>query len=461
MCLAQANPVVAKATAPTLAEIEQFQRDVVIPFLGQSKLPSKMQSERWMGLRRGGLTFADLSNEDAAELIQLVGPSAFKVVRFSHDLLARLRDAQAKGLPIISSGGSCLLTAADKNHWKNSPLTNEELRRSIGALPNLMQIFDASLPLTCANQYVNIIEDSLFVELAQECSTPRLSESELAELLRHEGQQHSAQFAKLNGLFNCTAEVRSAHFADLPVKQHSDLFWQRPEVFAFLRHHRIMPFAGNLNAQFQVLFSFTGVWAEMLRTLGFIAQDSCYLVVEPFHHFTEAAEKDERCEKFSDRWHTYAAFDELMTAHVYGQPGVNLGVQGAIAFLPILAPKGQLGHTNLQLHECCSALNLNAYLSSRAEVLQATKIPSPDECLLFVDGLNYLYHQENCRAALTTLMQQTLQMREEAGKASHKERKEKLKALRSDPQNLALARAAYETLLAELTKLCQTFFSAT
>lgn len=443
-----------------LTAVQEFKNKVLDPFLtlSQSRLHAKMQAEHWMGLERGGYTFDDLRPEEAEELIQLIGPGAFKVVRFSHDLLQRLRDAKKTSTPIITSGGSCLLTAADKNSWKTAPLSPEDLRRNVNALPNMMQIFDASLPLACADQYVNIIEDSLFVELAQECSNPKLTNDELAQLLRNEGQRHSAHFAKLNALFGTTAPINATHFADLPVKEYSDRFWQTNEVFSFLRRHKIMPFGGNLNAHFQVLFSFSGAWANMLRELGRIPQNSCYLVVEPFHHFTEASEKDERCEKYSERWHAYAAFDELMTSHCYGQPGVNQGVQGAIAFLPILSSMGQLGHTNLKLEECCSALSFDEYLKQRAEVLTSTKVPNPAECLLFVDGVNYLYHKAECRAALSFLMQQTVAMRNEANTASKNDRKDRLKALRANPQNLKAAHDRYQFLFKELEDLCYQFF---
>ena len=444
-----------------LKAVSEFKTEVLDPFLtlSQSKLPSKLESKRWMGLENGGITFADLPPDEAEELIQLIGPGAFKVVRFSSDLLQRLRDAKGKGQPIITSGGSCLLTAADKNQWKNQPLDPDDLRLSISALPNLMQIFDASLPVLCADEYVNIIEDSLFVELAQECSNPKLTSDELAQLLRNEGTRHSAHFARLNQLFKAKGRVTATHFADLPVKEHSDRFWQMTEVFSFLRRHDIRPHGGNLNAQFQVLFSFTGYWAKMLRELGRIPQDSCYLIVEPFHHFTEAGEKDERCVKYSERWHTYSAFDEIMTSHCYGQVGLNQDVQGAIAFLPVLAPKGQLGHNNLQLKDCCSALNLDEFLRQRAEVLTATKVPSPPDCLLFVDGLNYLTHKENSREALRFLTQQTVTMRAEAHTASDKERKEKLKAARTDKVNLFAAHDCYQLLYKELEDLCYEFFS--
>ena len=417
-----------------------------------------MQAERWMGLERGGYTFDDLRSEEAEELIQLIGPGAFKVVRFSRDLLQRLRDAKKMGTPIISSGGSCLLTAADKNSWKAKPLSPAGLQLVLSALPNMMQIFDASLPLVCADQYVNIIEDSLFVELAQECSNPKLTSDELAQLLRSEGTRHSEHFAKLTALFGISTPVKATHFDDLPVKEYSDRFWQTNEVFGFLRRHKIMPFGGDLNAQFQVLFSFSGAWANMLRELGRIPQNSCYLVVEPFHHYTEASEKDERCEKYSERWHAYAAFDELMTSHCYGQPGVNQGVQGAIAFLPILSPMGQLGHTNLKLEECCSELNFDEYLSQRAEALTSTKVPNPSECLLFVDGVNYLYHKAECRAALSFIMQQTVAMRNEANTASKNDRKDRLKALRANPQNLKAAHDCYQVLFTELENLCYHLF---
>ncbi|KKR08143.1 MAG: hypothetical protein UT32_C0003G0019 [Parcubacteria group bacterium GW2011_GWC2_39_14] len=445
---------------PMLTAVREFKNEVLDPFmaLSQSRLPNKLESKRWMGLEGAGYTFEDLPPEEAEELIQLIGPGAFKVVRFSRDLLQRLRAAKKAGTPIITSGGSCLLTAADKNAWKNSPLSPDDLRRNINALPNMMQIFDASLPVLCADEYVNIIEDSLFVELAQECSNPKLTNDELAQLLRNEGTRHSAHFTKLTALFGATAPVNATHFADLPVKEYSDRFWQTNEVFEFLRRHRIMPFGGNLNAQFQVLFSFSGAWANMLRELGRIPQNSCYLVVEPFHHFTEASEKDERCEMYSERWHAYAAFDELMTSHIYGQPGVNQGVQGAIAFLPVLSPMAQLGHTNMKLEDCCSLLNFDEYLSQRAEALTSTKVPNPPECLLFVDGVNYLYHKAECRAALSFIMQQTVAMRAEANTASKNDRKDRLKALRTNPQNLKATHACYQVLFTELENLCYYLF---
>lgn len=446
------------ATTTSLQEVLLFQEEVISPFLENSRLPNKFEVRNWMGLQNGGLTFKDLPPQEAEQLIHLLGPSAFKVLRFSPDLLTRLIQAQQTGQPIITSGGSCLLTSADKGNWKSKPIPAKVLRQQILDLPHLMQIFDASLPILCADQHVNIIEDSLFVELGHECSVPALDQAELSQLFYGEGQRHSAHFQKLLQQFGSNAQVLPTNFSDLPVAERSEQFWQSAQVLNLIRRHSRVFFNPETAGQRQVMFSFTGAWADLLREVGHIPSESCYLVVEPFHHFTEAAERDQHVKAFSDRWQIYAGFDELMTAQPYGQPGLNAGIQGAVAFLPVLTPKGMLGHTNFKLEDCCSHENAQRFLEQRKSVLAATKIPSPEDNSLFTDGINYLFHLPDCREALRWLMQQTLTLRNETNRLDKRQRKELLKAFRSNPELLSAALERYALLYRELEKLVYSFF---
>lgn len=449
----------AAPTTVTLEEVLRFQTEVIFPYLEVGRLQNKLAVSSWMGLEDGGLTFDQLPKDQAQELIDLIGPSAFKVVRFSKSLLEKLQAAKKAGRPIITSGGSCLLTSADKSNWKNSPLTKEGLQSQIKNLPNLMQIFDASLPIHCADNYVNIIEDSLFTEIGHECSTPALNLDELAQLFHDEGHRHSDYSQELIWLFGSEANVLPTYFAGLPVAETSQAFWQKPEVVDEMRRSLAPTFNPEFAGQLQVMFSFTGDWADMLRQAEHIPEDCCYVVVEPFHHFTEAAERDQHTKIYSDRWKIYAGYDRLMTQHPYGKAGVNSGVQGAIAFLPALAIKGMLGHTNLRLEDCCSKEQVQLYLEQRREGLTLTKVPSPHDNTLFTDALNFLFHVPECRESLRFLMNQTLGFREEAEHLKmKKERKAFLKEKKTNRQALHSATQHYALLYGELEKLVHSFF---
>jgi len=457
------NPKLAPQTSAinvTLEEVLTFQKEVITPYLEVSRLPSKLEISSWMGLENEGLTLADMPTDQAQDLIDLIGPSAFKVVRFSKSLLKKLQAAKKAGRPIITSGGSCLLTSADKGNWKANPLSDNELQAQIKNLPNLMQIFDASLPIHCADDYVNIIEDSLFVELGHECSTPALSLGELKELFKNEGQRHSDYFQELLWLFGTETNVLPTYFAKLPVAKASQSFWESRAVFYEMRSASTSIFDPDFAGQLQVMFSFTGGWANMLRQVGHIPEDSCYLIVEPFHHFTEAADRDQHTKLRSKRWRLYEGFDNLMTRHPYGEDGLNSGVQGAIAFLPVLAIKGLLGHTNLQLEDCCSKEQSQLYLEQRQAELNLTKIPSPHDSVLFTESLNFLFHISSCRASLQFLMNQTLGFRKEAKHLKNKkERKAFLKEKKTNRANLRTATEHYALLYDELDKLVHSFFS--
>jgi hypothetical protein len=446
-------------TNVTLEEVLSFQREVINPYLEVSRLPIKLAISNWMGLENGGLTLADMPADQAQNLIDLIGPSAFKVVRFSRNLLATLQAAKEAGRPIITSGGSCLLTSADKGNWKANPLADNELQAQIKNLPNLMQIFDASLPIHCADDYVNIIEDSLFVELGHECSTPALGLDELKELFKNEGQRHSEYFQELLWLFGTETNVLPTFFGKLPIAKASQSFWESDEVFNKMRNASLPLFDPAFAGQLQVMFSFTGGWADMLREVGHIPEDSCYLIVEPFHHFTEAADRDQHTKLRSKRWKLYEGFDNLMTRHPYGKDGPNSGVQGAVAFLPALAIKGMLGHTNLQLADCCSKEQAQLYLEQRQAELSFSRIPSPHDNVLFTESLNFLFHVPSCRASLRLLMNQTLGFRKEAEHLKNKkERKAFIKEKKIDRANLRTATEHYTLLYDELSKLVHSFF---
>ena len=94
----------------TLASVLRFQNELLLPTLDQ-KYRALLDLPEWMGLNGRGSRFQDMTTSDAKEFIDWIGPAAYKVVRFSPDILITVRSAA----PIVISGGSCLITKADKN----------------------------------------------------------------------------------------------------------------------------------------------------------------------------------------------------------------------------------------------------------------------------------------------------------------------------------------------------------
>ncbi|MFA4845489.1 MAG: hypothetical protein WC654_02940 [Patescibacteria group bacterium] len=71
-------------------DIIRFQQELLIPTLGENPRQLLDQSS-WMGFKGSGASWSDLSDEDAHELALWLGPSAYKVVRFSPDILSSLQ----------------------------------------------------------------------------------------------------------------------------------------------------------------------------------------------------------------------------------------------------------------------------------------------------------------------------------------------------------------------------------
>jgi hypothetical protein len=196
-------------------------------------------------------------------------------------------------------------------------------------------------------------------------------------------------FATWARMHEAMAPVQPCFFSCFPVVEETEAFLRNP-FFG-----RQMPMGIS---RAQVEFSFTGVWADMLRRHRATPQDCLYLVVEPFHHFTETM--NVKIGTFgspvSRLLHGVKRFHET---YGYGE-GLNKGIAGAIAFIPYVQCDGRLGYSTTISDATCHQDNVLTFLESRKRILSCSRIPSLSSDELFADGLNCLYLFPECRRAL-------------------------------------------------------------
>lgn len=353
------------------AEIIRFQQELLLPTLGPGT-HKLLGQKSWMGFKGAGISWEDLCAEDAKEFAQWLGPSAFKVVRFSPDIMEIIR----RDRPKVVSGGSCMVTTADNKQLRARKMRIEDL---IPRLPNLPQLVDPMLPIRGADLHLDILEDTLFAQGRVHLMGP----------LQAEGCRHTTMFSTWARLHGAAAPVEPCFFSRLPMERATTDFFNG----TFFRGQ--VP-EGISRAQ--VAFSLTGSWADMLRQQRAIPEDSDYLVVEPFHHFTETMKVTTGMPGSPVhemlRW-TQRYFE----AYAYGE-GLNSGAAGGIAFMPYVQADGRLGWETTATNQTCHQNNTADFLASRRRILEAARIPALSSDELFADGLNCLYLFEDCREAL-------------------------------------------------------------
>jgi len=443
----------------SLAEVLGFQAKVIDPLLANSKIASLLKQDQWMGCNGSGDNWTSLPKAEAETLVQLLGVGAFKIVRFTPQLLAVLQKALADGRPIVSAGGSCLVTAADNSQWRKAKVPFTNLTTNIETLPNLMQVTDASIPITVANQYLNIIEDSLFAQFGSVYADVNGQENILLAAFQAEGLRHSKYFDKWQKMLGSLTIFTPTNFSSLPIKEHSDNFWMQQAAWQALRQTGLRAQEAKEMTRAQVMFSFTGLWAQMLRETGLIPTDSCYLTVEPFHHFTETHNVSSMGAIDTLLFKLNRAFDLLMRANPYGH-GINSGIQGGIAFLPTLSADGCLGHCTLTTEQLPTRFNYQSEIARRKQLLEIDKVPCLTDNELFFDGLNYLYHIPECRQALIILSELWYSILEDGKKIKDKdEAKNKRKLLRGDAKNVQTVKEQHSIILDHFKQLLINLFS--
>ncbi|MBI4437770.1 hypothetical protein HY631_02360 [Candidatus Uhrbacteria bacterium] len=351
-------------------DIIRFQEELLIPTLGETPRLLLFQPS-WMGFKGPGASWADLSDEDADALAAWMGPSAYKAVRFSPDIVSTIR----RGRPTVVAGGSCLITSADNRRLKG----DGAIEALIPRLPSLPQVVDPLMPILGASLHLNLLEDTLFAE----------NREHLMGALQAEGCRHTTAFSTFARLHGAHAPVEPCFFSRLPVTHATREFYERP----FFRN-QVRPDLSRA----QVAFSFTGPWADMLRQTRAIPEACDYLVVEPFHHFIETMRVQTGLP--GSPVHRMLTWTQrFFEAYAYGE-GENAGVAGGIAFLPYVEPDGRLGWDSTASEGTCHQGNALDFLAARRARLEVERIPALSSDALFADGLNCLYHVPACREAL-------------------------------------------------------------
>ncbi|MBU4453073.1 hypothetical protein KKH24_02345 [Patescibacteria group bacterium] len=354
----------------TAQSVIRFQDELLIPTL-IPRYAELLDLEQWMGFMGHGISWKDLTEQEADELYQWMGPSAFKAIRFSADIISIIRSSK----PIVVAGGSCLITTAD---GKYTGQKEDEISKLIKSLPNLTQITDPMLPIAGADMHLDILEDSLFADHREH----------LLSAFQEQGQRHLHMFSRFADQHGVHGEIKPCYFSALPMQKKAD------EFFNGLKSFRRAPLGFTRS---QVIWSFTGSWADTLREHGIIPRESEYLVVEPYHHFTEAMYPLN--DSGSNISILLMMFKEYLLKNGYGKND-NSGVAGGIAFFPYVQADGRLGFANTTSSQTCCTGKREEFLASRLKTMDITRVPALVSDDLYADGLNCLYMFPECREAL-------------------------------------------------------------
>ena len=443
----------------TVQEVLDFQNTVILPLLAESKVKNFLEQELLMGCAGPGLSFKDLPEEEAQELINMLCVGSFKILRFTPTLLAELKKTKQQKQPMVISGGSCLISSADNSAWRKNLISLEELRHRLEKLPTMMQITDASLPLIGADIFINIVEDSLFAEYGGVYCGLNDETKILIPDFKSEGQRHSHLFKSWQKTFGSEAVIKEALFSNLPITESSSSFWENLEKEGILACTGMTAKKINTLSRSLVMFSYTGAWVLMLKKVGLIPTESVYFVVEPIHHFAETHSQDTGAIG-SELAVLNQTFDLFFRNNPYGQNGShNSQVAGGIAFLPTITGEGRIAHGDWTLDNLPHAKNWQEEIKKYEAELQADKIPSLADDQIFVAGLNWLYQYPECRKALKNLSELWYGILAESHQCpDKKEAKNRRKLLCQDPELLKQNRAARKVLLDHLNLLFSQLF---
>ncbi len=352
-------------------EILRFQREILIPALNPP-VREALKLPEWAGFGGRGIGWEDLQQDEAQRLARWMGPSAFKVIRFSPNIIAIIDDKTTK----VVAGGSCLITTADN---KEANKDGRDISCLIDSLPNLPQLLDPMLPMQGAALHLNILEDSLFAQ----------HRKHLMGAFMAEGCRHTTMFSTFARLQGAHAPVEPCFFSRLKIAEATEAFFAQPF------------FQGRVPSglsRAQVVFSFTGPWANLLKKESVIPYDAQYLAVEPFHHFTEIMMR----QSGSVDSPSSVLMDEtkrFFRSFPYGQDE-NEGIAGGIAFIPSMESDGRLSFAHTPTSTTCHQHNVTEFLERRKLTLSVTKIPALSSDALYADGLNALYAFAPCRNTL-------------------------------------------------------------
>jgi hypothetical protein len=414
------------------SDILRFQEELLIPAL-QDTPRNLLRAPEWMGFGGPGIGWADLSDEEARILAACLGPSAFKAIRFSPDIVRTVTNGRRK----VVAGGSCLITSADHRRVVKESLPLGDL---IVNLPNLPQLVDPLLAIKGAHMHLNILEDTLFAE----------GRPEIMGALQAQGCRHTTMLHSWTRWHGAQGTVEPCFFSRFPsLVEEVNRFMTR----SFFRGQ----VAGGLSRS-QVVYSFTGAWADLLRDQRAIAPESDYLVVEPYHHFTETMHVQTGVP--GSPVHTMLCeMKRYFQAFPYGH-GENAGVAGGIAFIPYMEPDGRLGFSATTSSATCHQGNVREFLNARELRLSCERIPTLSSDFLFADGVNCLYLFEACRAALYEIRQIWTHIEQATQHISDKqERRIAREAMRTSTDIKRLWLPPHEVLYTHLEMLLMSVFS--
>lgn len=367
----------------------------------------------WGGFGGNGSRFSEFSPAEQDTIIEAMGPSVLKAMRFTSIIPDLLDQARTGEIDLITIGGSCLVTSADNKARKKGKIDINA--GFLTDLPNLMQVIDSTLPIRAATATGNIVEDTIFhTRLEGWSGDITLS------LVQAVGQRATNALMLYGRLHGAYPLVFSVPFSEVSADGRANELVDSPEFQSCLAQaltqypygvsQESAPDAFKTMGKTVFLSSYSGPWAEDVRALamkkGIVTGNKPIAVVsvEPYQHYLEIAGYDIPSQVGSIPHLLETAFGLYYRDYPFGQHGPNEPMDGAIGFLPWLT-YGNIGHGSEETAVLPSLGNQGVPWIERARsVLTKDNDPnqpfvSLDQDVLLHAAVNWLYYDpEACRA---------------------------------------------------------------
>lgn len=404
-----------KQEAPiTGADVVGFQGHAIGLFGGSKEAKELVDTSLvWGGFGGNGSRFDEFSELEQKKIIDAMGPSVLKAMRFTSNMPDLFDQARAGEIDLITLGGSCLVTSADNKARKKGKININP--GYLDQLPNLMQAIDSTLPIKAATATGNIVEDTIFHTRLEGWSgdiiLPQVQAvgQRATNALMLYGRLHGAPSQVFSIPFSeVLADTRGSELVDSSEFQSS--LSQALEEYPYGLSQEEATDAFKTMGKTVFLSSYSGLWAEDVRTLAIKKaivtgnKPIAVVSVEPYQHFLEIAGYDIPSQVGSIPYLLETAFGLYYRDYPFGQHGSNEPMDGAIGFLPWLT-YGGIGHGSEETAVLPSLGNQGVPWIERARsILTKDNDPSEpfaslDQDVLLHAGVNWLYYDPQVRAA--------------------------------------------------------------
>lgn len=396
-------------------DVVVFQKQAIGLF-GGSKEAKQLgdASLAWGGFGGNGSRFSEFSPAAQGTIIEAMGPSVLKAMRFTSNIPDLLDKARSREIDLITLGGSCLVTSADNKARKKGKIDMHA--GFLDDLPNLMQAIDSTLPIRAATATGNIVEDTIFHTRLEgwsgDITLPQVQAvgQRATDVLSLYGHLHGAPSQFFSVPFSETSAERRAHELVDSLEFQSCII-QALTQYPYGLSQESATKAFKTMGKTVFLFSYSGPWAQDVRTLamkkGIVTGDKPIAVVsvEPYQHYLEIAGYDIPSQVGSIPHLLETTFGLYYRDYPFGKDGSKNGtLDGAIGFIPWLT-YGGIGHRSEETAVLPSLGNQGVPWVERARSV-LTKDDDPHEPFASLDqdvllhaGVNWLYYDLEARRA--------------------------------------------------------------